>query len=68
MKRSSPQKKFGMGYVKMHGFHGNLLYDSRDWGVGVQIQSYLRFYVSESIKIGVKLKLRHMSFFLWSDL
>ena len=28
MKRSSPQKKFGMGYVKMHGFHGNLLYDS----------------------------------------
>ena len=34
MKRSSPQKKFGMGYVKMHGFHGNLLYDSRDWGGG----------------------------------
>ena len=32
MKRSSPQKKFGMGYVKMHGFHGNLLCDSRDWG------------------------------------
>ena len=32
MKRSSPQKKFGMGYVKMHGFHGNLLYDSRDKG------------------------------------
>ena len=23
MKRSSPQKKFGMGYVKMHVFHGN---------------------------------------------
>ena len=24
-----------MGYVKMHGFHGNLLYDSRDlWGGG----------------------------------
>ena len=21
MKRSSPQKKFGMGYVKMYGFH-----------------------------------------------
>ena len=34
MKRSSPQKKFGMGYEKMHGFHGNLLYDSRDWGGG----------------------------------
>ena len=30
VKRSSPQKKFGMGYVKMHGFHSNLLYDSRD--------------------------------------
>ena len=29
MKRGSPQKKFGTGYVKMHGFHGNVLYDSR---------------------------------------
>ena len=29
-KRSSP-KTFGMGYVKMHGFHGNPLYDSGDW-------------------------------------
>ena len=27
MKRSSSQKKFSMGYVKMHDFHGNLLYD-----------------------------------------
>ena len=34
MKPSSPQKKFVMGYVKMRGFHGNLLYDSRDWGAG----------------------------------
>ena len=34
MKQSSPQKKFGMGYVKMHGFHGNLLYGSRDCGGG----------------------------------
>ena len=33
VKQSSPQKKFGMGYVKRHGFHGNLLYDSRDWGL-----------------------------------
>ena len=57
-----------MGYVKMHGFHGNRLYDSRDWGVGLQIQSYLGFFLSLSTKIGVKLKLRHMSFFLWSDL
>ena len=31
MKRSFSQNKFGMGYVKMHGFHGKLLYDSRDW-------------------------------------
>ena len=30
VKRSSPQKKLGMGHVKMPGFHGNLLYDSRD--------------------------------------
>ena len=34
MKRSSPQYKFGMGYVKMHGCYGNLLYDSRDGGGG----------------------------------
>ena len=34
MKLISPLKKFGFGYVKMHGFHGNLLYDSRDWGGG----------------------------------
>ena len=27
-----PHKKLGMGYVKMHGFHGNRLYDSRDLG------------------------------------
>ena len=27
--------------MKMHGFHGNRLYDSQDWGVGLQIQSYL---------------------------
>ena len=25
VKRSSSQKKFGMAYMKMHGFHGNLL-------------------------------------------
>ena len=34
MRRSSPQKKFGMGHVKIHGFHCNRLYDSRDWGGG----------------------------------
>ena len=45
VKRRTPQKKFGMG-EKMHGFHGNLLYDSRDCGVGLQIQSYLGFYLS----------------------
>ena len=33
MKQSFP-KTIGMGYVKMHGFHGNHLYDSRDWGGG----------------------------------
>ena len=46
VKLSSPHKKLGMGYVKMHGFHGNPLYDSRDWGVGLQIQSYLGFFLS----------------------
>ena len=24
--------KIGMGYVKMHGFHDNPLYESQDWG------------------------------------
>ena len=38
VKRSSHHKK-------MHGFHGNLLHDSQDWGVGLQIQSYLEFYI-----------------------
>ena len=37
-------KNIGMGYVKMHGFHGNPLYDSREWWVGLQIISYLGFY------------------------
>ena len=30
-KRSSPQYIFAIGYVKMHGFHGNPLYNFRDW-------------------------------------
>ena len=30
-KQSCP-KIFGIGYVKMHGFHGNPLYDSQKWG------------------------------------
>ena len=38
--RNEVLKKIGMGYVKMHGFHGNTLYDSRD-GIDLQIQSYL---------------------------
>ena len=37
-------KNIGMGYVKMYGFHGNPLYDSREWGVGLQIISNLGFY------------------------
>ena len=44
MKFSS--QEISMGNVKTHGFHGNSLYDSRDWGVGLQIQSYLGFYLS----------------------
>ena len=32
LKRTFPQKKFGMGYVKMHGFYVNPLYDSQDLG------------------------------------
>ena len=43
-----------MGYVRMHGFHGNPLYDLRESGIGLQIQSYLGFYLSQSTKIGVK--------------
>ena len=38
-------KHFGMGYmhVKMHGFNDNPLYDFREMGVVLQIQSYLGF-------------------------
>ena len=39
-------KIFGMDYVKMHGFHGNPLYDSRVYGQALQIQSYSEFYLS----------------------
>ena len=37
-------KHFGMGYVKMLGFHGNPLYGFREWGVGLQFQIYLAFH------------------------
>ena len=30
--RNEAVLKNGMGYVKMHDFHGNPLYDSREWG------------------------------------
>ena len=36
-------KQFGIGYMKMHGFHGNPLYGFQEWGLGLQIQSYLGF-------------------------
>ena len=49
MKQSSPQKKSGMGYVKMHGSMATaymiLEMGVGGGGVGLQIQSYLRFYL-----------------------
>ena len=54
-------KHFDMDCVKMHGFHANPLYDFRQWGVGLQFQSYLGFYLSQNTKIAVKLKLRRVS-------
>ena len=39
------KNNFGMGYVKMHGFHGNALFNSQDLVVGLQIQSYIEFYL-----------------------
>ena len=42
-KLSRPQNNFGIGYVKMHGFHGIPLYDYRERGEGLQIQSYLDY-------------------------
>ena len=39
-------KHFGIDYVKMHGVHDNPLYDSREWGVDLQIQSYVGFNLS----------------------
>ena len=44
-------KTVGMSYVKMHGFHGNLLYDSREWGIGLLIKWYLEFYLYKSTEI-----------------
>ena len=37
-------------------------------GVGLQIQSYLGFYLFQNTKVGVKKKLRQTPFFLWSDM
>ena len=39
-------KTFGNGRVKMLCFHGNFLNDSQEWGVVLQRQSYLGFYLS----------------------
>ena len=47
-------KHFDMGYVKMHGFHGNPLYDLREWVLGLQIQSFLGFCLSQSTTSGAK--------------
>ena len=44
-------KHFGMGYVKMHGFHGNPVFDFRECGEGNQEQSYLGFYLSKALKL-----------------
>ena len=41
MKQSSSQNKSGMGYVKMHGFHNTPVYDSREWGGGRPINSFI---------------------------
>ena len=60
-------KHFGMGYVKMHGFHGNpfMILENGDTPTNSSISRVLLILEH---KIGVKLKLRHMSFFLWSDM
>ena len=39
-------KIFGIGFVKMHGFHSNPVYDSKKMGVCLQNQSYLGCYLS----------------------
>ena len=44
-KRGSPQNIL-VCYVKMHGFHGYTLVWFSRMGVGLQIQSYLGFYLS----------------------
>ena len=59
---------FGIFYVKMYVFHGKPLSYSREWGLDLQIQPYIGFYLSKSAKLGVKLKFRHMPFFLWPDM
>ena len=43
MKFSSQKIRYGLR--ENAWFHGDRLYYSRDWGVGLQIQSYLGFYL-----------------------
>ena len=52
----------------MHDFHGNRFNESQGWGIGLQIQSYIGFYMSKSTIIVVILKHIHISFFLLSDI
>ena len=44
-KNVCPPKNIGLGYVKMHGFHGNPLCTSQVGGVP-KIHSYLTCYLS----------------------
>ena len=58
-KQISPQKYFGIDYVKLHGLHGNPLYGSSEWGRPTKaILSSVSLILEP--KLGVKLKLRHM--------
>ena len=40
-----------MGHVKMHGFHGNPLYESREWGLAYRFKTFLEVYLSKIINI-----------------
>ena len=46
-------KHFGMGFVKMHDSMAVPYMIFENGGVGLQIQSYLGFFLSQSTKIGV---------------
>ena len=66
-KKILSSKMINFDYVKLHGFHGNPLFDLKN-GVFLKKYSYISNNLSYNTKLGVKLVLTHSKFIWWSDM